>query len=85
MSSNCQCSFDVHIHICVGMFSRVSTGPFAGGYTWVSSVFSSYDGPGGDSRNGWSVVRDKVLVKSQAGNETIHPREPSHAEVDPRL
>lgn len=57
--------------------------PLAGGYAWVSPMFSSYGSPGGDSRNDQSVVRDKVLVKSQAGNETIHPREPGHAEVEP--
>lgn len=49
----------------------------------MSPMFSSYGSPGGDSRNDRSVVRDKVLVKSQAGNETIHPREPGHAEVEP--
>lgn len=36
----------------------------------MSSMFSWKDSRGGVGTNGRSVVRDKVLVKSQAGDET---------------
>lgn len=56
-------------HVSVSFLRRAWVS--AGGYTWVSSVL--YHKPGGDGRSGCSAVRDKVLSKSQAGHETIHP------------
>lgn len=66
-------------HICVGMFFRASTcfvsvhflavsnqGAKRGGHLCFPGRYSR----GWDTSNGLSVVRDKVLLKSQAGNET---------------
>lgn len=50
----------------------------AGGHTWVSPTW-------GGGRRGCSAVRDKVLSKSLAGHETIHPREAGRAEAELRL
>lgn len=76
--ANCLCFSDVDTYLWGYVFSS-EYGPLLG-----SPMFSSRVG---DSRKDQSVVGDKVLVKSQAGNETRQDVRGglSHAEVDPGL
>lgn len=60
------CFFDVDMEVC--FLSK--WGPLPRGKWRCHLCFPGKDSRGEDSRNGRSVVRDKVLVKSQAGNKT---------------